>query len=717
MHDSISPDHCVAHQHLHHAATVTFEELWASLRLRALFRPSEVERSIRQEQALCPGLHTSPCLRGRKEEERLGKKKPLESAKHMAQWSDLLQQGFVARSLLEQHVQHGTVLKHCTDPACAYGRTIVKALMGGRSRRYMHGGYRYPWPKVVAKLGRRYRQAERGWPSSRSQKHRRSLVRDLADEEGRILARAFEYLRPDKADYDRDYETVFLQYLRVKAALYGLLVHPPGESGLQSFLDHFSQIKVYEPKSNMLRPAEPDEPGLEVISTEYRIAPDAWLDTISGGKERIEQVADETGRREAAWIIHFKRRRPDKLSPLHRRSMEAIDLESRKIANRLVQEPRRLYALRGIDICGVEEEQPLWVAAESLRVLRRRSSEIAGCRPELGLQPLRLTLHAGEEFRWLTSGVRAVSEPFQWELIERGDRIGHGIAVTLDPKGWWKRYAGQVIEVTRVDRLLDLAFLAAYTEAPGPVGRRQTGGVEVHQYVSNRTVQEQQWLQAEIKRTTQELGFLAVSGEENQIDIIEAAVEFWTRIGGRTARRLIRSSTKPREDAEPHEQWLFRYLCIGRTRKLADAIVSLPVEADGHYEGDLLIKARARLIREMAHWQVPIESNPSSNLVVASLDAIASQDFLAQSAQRPRQGQGKQTLTWTISTDDPITFSTSLADEYAYAWAGMVLREGKPYDPSHARALLDEAAATSVRTRFTVPDHDKQYSADNSCRR
>src|ERR1700686_1941721 len=72
-------------------------------------------------------------------------------------------------------------------------------------------------------------------------------------------------------------------------------------------------------------------------------------------------------------------------------------------------------------------------------------------------------------------------------------------------------------------------------------------------------------------------------------------------------------------------------------------------------------------------------------------------------------GFGKETLTWTISTDDPITFSTTLADEYAYAWAGMVLRQNKPYDPSYARALLDEAAETSMRMRFTVPGHDREF--------
>ena len=73
-----------------------------------------------------------------------------------------------------------------------------------------------------------------------------------------------------------------------------------------------------------------------------------------------------------------------------------------------------------------------------------------------------------------------------------------------------------------------------------------------------------------------------------------------------------------------------------------------------------------------------------------------------RAGQRRKLDKRGATLTWTISTDDPITFSTTLADEYAYAWAGMTMRAKNPVDPAYARALLDEAAATSMRTRFTV---------------
>ena len=132
-------------------------------------------------------------------------------------------------------------------------------------------------------------------------------------------------------------------------------------------------------------------------------------------------------------------------------------------------------------------------------------------------------------------------------------------------------------------------------------------------------------------------------------------------------------------------------------------------------ERDLLKNAHRTLLQEVARWQVCIESNPSSNLVVGSLDSIAAQDFLARRPTKEIQKEG-ETLTWTINTDDPITFSTTLADEYAYAWAGMTMRANNPCDPSYARALLDESAATSMRTRFTVAVSDKSEKRGNNRR-
>ena len=65
-----------------------------------------------------------------------------------------------------------------------------------------------------------------------------------------------------------------------------------------------------------------------------------------------------------------------------------------------------------------------------------------------GLVALGLTLHVGEDFGWLTSGIRAVAEPIEWGLLMRGDRLGHAIAITVDPSKWWSRYVGRSLKGT-----------------------------------------------------------------------------------------------------------------------------------------------------------------------------------------------------------------------------------------------------------------------------
>ena len=369
-----------------------------------------------------------------------------------------------------------------------------------------------------------------------------------------------------------------------------------------------------------------------------------------------------------------------------------MEAEAARVTAALDTEPDILRTLRAVDICGVEGEQPLWVSAETLRRVRDRSRAAAAKRPSHGLDPLRLTVHAGEDFKWLTSGIRAVAEPFQWKLIERGDRIGHGIAVTMDPCQWWERHKGCSYPVKAIDRLLDLAFLAQYTADRG------------------RSAEQDEWLIDEVAVAVKALGFRAKNKDDSPADLVKTATGMWNAIGRAPARRLLGTRRQPAVGDPLHEQWLHSYFWRKSTQKRAETQVFMKVDHGSEraprnhhwHERDLLVMAWERLISEIARWQVSIESNPSSNLVVGGLDSMVAQDFLAS---RPTlvMGRGKGPLTWTISTDDPITFSTTLADEYAYAWAGMVLREEKPYDPTYARALLDEAAETSMRMRFTVP--------------
>ena len=717
LHASMAPDGPVAEQHVHHAAMTSFEEVWAMICLRAVLRPSDFLRDLRTERAICPGLHPGECP-GKKDP--AGKPRTMQEkvahARHMRGWASILWQAVVARRVLDRHSGHRGPLHTCDAPTCKTGRAILRPFFAGQAALRQGGMASYPWDEERYTLAHRYREATA--PIRTGRQIPRDLLPDLAAEERSILTRAFEHLRTDEAravrtdDADTPtYEALLLQYLRVKTAVYRMLVHPPGEHGLPNFVEHFDQIKVYAPEEARPRRTDPTEPGLSVAATERRVSPDAWPQPC---ERKDSERTDRSGladaeRREHAWLVHFQRKKPASSFPLYGAAVRQLEIDARGLIRALEADPKRLKTLRGVDVAGVEVDQPLWVAAEALRLVRSRSTEVASRRPRLGLQPLRMTLHAGEDFSWLTSGVRAVAEPFRWNLIERGDRIGHGIAITFDPQDWWKRNQGRVREVKTFDRLLDLAFLAAYTKL-------------------ERCVDQNAWLEARIKSAVDDLDFGGKKGEglPQGIDLVRTAMDLWDALGGRTTprlmRRLLSSRTPPGTDAPLHERWIYSYLWHRGTQRRASAPIRMRVDDDQgdlqiasrRTERDLLITARRRLIQEVARWQVCIESNPSSNLIVGGLDAMgAAQDFLQQRSTQ----HGNWTLPWTISTDDPVTFATTLADEYAYAWAGMVLRADNPYDPSYARALLEEAAATLMRTRFTLPIYEDERLGRSRSRR
>ena len=698
LHSSIAPDKPVAHQHVHHAAMMSFEELWVTVRQRALFQPGEFKSSLRLERAFCPGLHWGPCLGGRKIVERAsGERHPAARARHMETWTSLLYQAFVAGCLLDSHEGHAEPLNCCKDGHCEELRTRLRAFISGRSEAHSATVIRHPWSEELLGVGRKHRSAKGLTLYLDEDDGRAAWTGRETLGEMRCLARAFSHVRLNPSEgRDEVYEALLLQYLRVKVALFRLLVHPPGERGLERFLDHFQQIKVYAPEADMTKPPTPNEPGLRVHATEYRVAPEAWFHTFRLRSGEIEEQSRGDDQGESAWLVHFKRTRSSDGLPLFGGAIQGMESEADDIMRALDAKPTLLRSLRGIDICGVEEHQPLWVSADTLRRVRLHSRRIAGRRPSLQLEPLRLTFHVGEDFRSLTSGMRAVAEPFYWGLIERGDRIGHGLALTLEPKDWFFRHRGEVLFVKRLDRLLDLAFLSEYARDPN--------------------VMQRKWLLQQIAGTVTSLGFEceATVGKLSKNKIVDTTEKFWKALGDHSTRRLLKSDSY--NGCSRHERWIHRYLWNRSVRERAEDRLRIPIPDDEfnradrdnsvvvenlRHERDLLISAHRTLLQEVARWQVCIESNPSSNLVVGSLDGIAAQDFLARRPTKEFQKEGA-TLTWTINTDDPITFSTTLADEYAYAWAGMTMRVQNPCDPSYARALLDEAAATSMRTRFTV---------------
>ncbi|CAQ81916.1 hypothetical protein VSAL_p840_57 (plasmid) [Aliivibrio salmonicida LFI1238] len=94
--------------------------------------------------------------------------------------------------------------------------------------------------------------------------------------------------------------------------------------------------------------------------------------------------------------------------------------------------------IRGYDVAGNENQLPIEIFAPTLRVLRAARYTTNGVFGKRLPQPF-LTIHAGEDFSHIVSGLRAIDESIEFCKFTHGDRIGHGLALGINVKHWAQR--------------------------------------------------------------------------------------------------------------------------------------------------------------------------------------------------------------------------------------------------------------------------------------
>lgn len=479
--------------------------------------------------------------------------------------------------------------------------------------------------------------------------------------EGRLAARAFDHVDDHPGGF---FERVFVQYLRVKCILHAHLVHDPARRGLDFFADTFDRLSPYRDglEDGWLARATIDEPELDLAAVELRGSPPARTRRVRQLAGVARRLTRETGL-EVGLVFHLirdleaPRDDPERRPPAAQ--ARAIRRSVRALRRALELRPRLLAEVRGLDVASREGRGPLWMALDPLRSLRALSRRLSA---RVGVPPLRLTLHAGEDFPHLLSGLRAIDEPFVWGLMEPGDRLGHGLALGLDPQRWCRRHAR--VLVPRIVRLLDLSWA---------LDRLGSGGESIDAVTLHRLRQEHAALLAAFGLSADHGDLHARLGERGLVD------------------RLMSASAGQPPAPVARLVWRLLHGDPAILRAWYE-----PTEVETALDEPLLAALQSSLACRLARARTVIEANPTSNLLIGGLDHPVDQPLFRL---RPLDPARPEAVPVTISTDDPLQFATRLADEYAYAWAGAVAG-GDP--PGYAHAWLEESARTSRASRFTV---------------
>ena len=275
------------------------------------------------------------------------------------------------------------------------------------------------------------------------------------------------------------------------------------------------------------------------------------------------------------------------------------------LVNVLSGYPLALRTVRGIDLCTDEAGVPIWVMAPLVRWVREAGR--AGAiklrdRGFTGISPPRTTVHAGEDFVHLLTGLRRLDDAIEYLELEEGDRIGHGLALGLDPVNWFER-VGRIVQ-TREERLFDLVWeWGCYAD--------RDVGVE-----STRL--------AYLGSTISRLGRQMFGGSPTTEDIVQFVVllhrEHELKALGfpdRLMHQTFRSTDLDGYENKSRKlmQDYLRSAQVWEGGRVLETIVT----SDLGHEKEALCSLQRALRKKVGKLGFTVEVNPSSNLMIAGL--------------------------------------------------------------------------------------------------
>ena len=531
---------------------------------------------------------------------------------------------------------------------------------------------------------------------------------------------ALDYLRESgRPDASRDigFERLFWQYQRVRCATFRFVTLEPGTSGLDWFVRFFRRISPLRRGINtrvlmdsaLSSQKAPDQTAprsaARLAKLEVRIAPAKRWDTLrqelvdineAGRLQSVSSASHSSYRRcERGVVLHFQKDDLGSVPTVPRHGGSHGDglrfvrfgrfyrqrrQQMHAISELLARQPSWLRLLRGLDVCGVELSTPTWVLSPLLTRLRRESQEIErqSQSRKHQLRSLSMTIHVGEDFRTLLEGIRRVYEPIEFGLLHRRDRLGHAVALGIDPESWGRSHS--VAYQPQEEHLDDLLWLLELTP-------RHRWLRPYRDYLSGHSLSLAQDIYAKL-----------LAGYSD-LECVEGLLEA-RRL--RHQPNLLSAWNYPDMDPEPCPR--------GLAEKILHAyLTEHSVWRRGQLPHEVLFTDKdAALLRGLQRWllnvvfdqEITIEANPTSNLLIAELGALDKHPmFRIRSASGANRPSRRPRIA--LSDDDSLTFATSLAAEYEYTYYAL-LRQG--VSKKAALRWLESRRKDAMDAAFTLSE-------------
>lgn len=508
-----------------------------------------------------------------------------------------------------------------------------------------------------------------------------------------FLRKGLEYLKTNEKK-DPLFVRIFWQTIRVRCQYYRAVVQRPLTGGLQWF------IRFYGRLGKLRIPLDPILPevsfhvageGHRIRALELRTSLDDTtieigeqiLGFLTSWQRVLEKKCGSMFEPEMGVIFHFVKERHSKRLRFKTSAPAAFwadtvseprttetDVEpgryvsyfadqsrkARALTELIVAVPSSLWVIRGLDVATDELGIPTWVLAPLFRYVLDEAAKVSileGAGP-----PLKLTAHVGEDFRHLQEGMRRIYEQVHYVLGGSAGRLGHAIALGVDPQTWAESVGS--IFMPAEERLWDLVWewrmYSKYRIKPEYAAMAPTGRIDV-------LLNQVRELSDLVYKHAYRIEELAEAHHLLHRFLVQPHVAKSSVYGGFDT--FLNAARAIKQDPTVHSPFrvskiLETYLNDEFTFRRGQTLIDIPVRMD---EVAALLALQNALRCGISQSGIVVEVNPSSNLLIGDLLDLRNHPILRLFPPIP-ESDSPPPVAIALGSDDPLTFSTQLLREY-----------------------------------------------------
>lgn len=442
----------------------------------------------------------------------------------------------------------------------------------------------------------------------------------------------------------------------------------------------------------------------------------------------LEDAKNSRRKQDVAFVLHLTKKPDDAF----KKSTKQVLRNSRPIRSRHFFQQKKTYGpqidniikvrggnhpvsnrIYGIDAASNELYARPEVFAYLFRKLRYKSTVLQNqFLSDIPKPSLRITYHAGEDFFDIVSGLRAINEAILFMEFGHGDRIGHALALGIEPLDYYKIKDNKLF-LSRQELLDNLVWLSytlrKYGLFDSAVESHLTTHIQEHfrwlyranvkLNSDNHTMGRDTYMSAWYLRGDNPAFYehYAIKGEDND--------KFKQKIAMAEPWDLMRDEKTAgiRDKDLQARQLMHHYHFDIEIRNVGNEIVEFDIPA-GY--ANVVRALQDEMLREISVMGIGIETNPSSNYLIGTFKQYQKHPLLRFYNKHLQTIENPTQAFVSINTDDQGVFDTDLENEFALmasALENVTDDQGRlMYSEANILKWLDEIRQMGLEQSFAL---------------